>query len=130
MPERNNDPEFTDPQKSKEIQERLEDLELQGGVDLEALKDGDVLEITTQSRTYTLEKRSDGFYISGHPQYCPQPTKIHNPGSDTGFGFKPGRILRGALLEGYLEGRGREIWNTSMIAEIQQLPKKDEPRSD
>src|SRR3989338_270272 len=33
---------------------------------------------TSSGRFYIIESRSDGLYISGHPKYCPEPTKLEN----------------------------------------------------
>lgn len=42
---------------------------------LERLPVGKKLLVTTEGRIYTIERRPDGFYISGHPKHCPEPVK-------------------------------------------------------
>ncbi len=44
--------------------------------ELDGLQVGEKLLVNTESgRIYTIERRQDGFYISGHPKYCPEPVK-------------------------------------------------------
>ena len=47
----------------------------------EVLHEGDDILMQTQNTLYRIEKREDGTYISGHPEYCPVPTKCDIAGS-------------------------------------------------
>lgn len=44
--------------------------------DLDSMEIGESVEIKTRGRIYTLKRRWDGYYLSGHPTYCQEPTKI------------------------------------------------------
>ncbi len=44
-------------------------------LNLNELKVGQSLFVFSKNTKYTIEKRSDGFYISGHPKKCPTPTQ-------------------------------------------------------
>jgi hypothetical protein len=74
--------------------------EIEGGVYLKDLPDESTLEVVTQNRGYTLILRSDGqALISGHPQFCPEPTLVRINGSNWG-----GSMLKSAYL-----GRGMHL---------------------
>jgi len=100
------------------IVEGIVESEIEGGVKLEDLAVGKTLEILTQSRTYVLEKREDGYYISGHPEFCPEPTKATIMGSTFGGStIKAGYVGRGMRLEFRVEGSNLPI-TTSAIKDI------------
>ena len=57
---------------SDEINRNIIQSEIEGGVFLNNLPQGAVLEIETQNRVYTLVSREDGdALLSGHPTFCP-----------------------------------------------------------
>lgn len=106
------------PNLSPAINDNIRESELQGGVWLEmpeesakqayaeALEKGNVLAmgktllIQTKNTLYRLEKREDGFYISGNPRFCLEPTKATIHGSTWGGSMlKMGWVGRGMRLE-------------------------------
>lgn len=124
MPEKNN-PHFEDefkpnPEEKSAIQDFLVESELQGGVRLTELPVNHSLEIQTKNTTYLLEKRQDGYYLSGSAQFCPTPTKFNVYGSGLGP-LRSGFIGRGLKLEGLLEGDTHPLV-TSIIREIREIP--------
>jgi hypothetical protein len=72
------------PNLSNEINANIALSELDGGAYLDKLAIGKLLHVVTQNRIYTIEHRADGFWISGHPQYCPEPTLAYIAGSTWG----------------------------------------------
>lgn len=106
------------PNLSPAINDNIRESELQGGVWLEmpeesakqahaeALEKGNVLPtgkallIQTKNTLYRLEKREDGFYISGNARFCPEPLKAYIHGSTWGGSMlKMGWVGRGMRLE-------------------------------
>jgi len=82
------------------VRKALVESEMQGGVDLEKMEVGKTLIVTTENRTYIIEKREDGFYISGHPKYCPKPIKGEILGSNFGGSMMKTNFLgRGMYME-------------------------------
>lgn len=74
--------------------------EIDGGMKVENLPVGKTLEFRTENHTYTLEHRSDGYYLSGHPDICPEPMKVEIIGSNFGgSALKKEFIGRGLFLE-------------------------------
>jgi len=74
--------------------------EIEGGVYLKDLPGEITLEVVTQNRGYTLILRENGqALISGHPEFCPEPTLVHISGSNWG-----GSMLKSAYL-----GRGMHL---------------------
>jgi hypothetical protein len=70
------------------------------GIDLDQLAVGAVVELQTGHTRYRLENLGDGkVLISGHPEYCPQPTPVELHGSVGADGalkwhrFEPGGRL-------------------------------------
>ena len=56
-----------------------------GGVYLDELPEGSVLEVETSGHRYTIVNRTHGeALISGHPRFCPQPTAVIIGGSALG----------------------------------------------
>jgi len=52
--------------------------DLQGGVDLNSLRPGSVIDVETQTRHYHIECLGENdTRISGHPEYCPEPVRAH-----------------------------------------------------
>jgi hypothetical protein len=74
--------------------------EIEGGVYLRDLPDSSTLEVITQNRGYTLVLARDGdAWISGHPEFCPEPVLVRIAGSNWG-----GSMLKAAFL-----GRGMHL---------------------
>ena len=73
--------------------------EIAGGVRLSTLSDGSRVQVETLNRLYELEVREGQVWISGHPQYCPQPVPVTVHGSSWG-----GSMLKVAYL-----GRGMRM---------------------
>ena len=95
--------------------------EREGGLCLDNLKVGDLLELETKTRTYFIENRGNGqILISGHPKYCPQPTPVELYGSTWGgIILKPGFIGRHLSLAFRHPQHG--VIRTSRIQEIRRL---------
>ena len=92
----------------------------QGGLCLDNLKVGDLLELETKSRTYFIENRGNGqILISGHPKYCPQPTPVELYGSTWG-----GIILKPRFIGRHMSLAFRHpqhgVIRTSRIQEIRR----------
>lgn len=96
--------------------------EIEGGVSLDGLPVGAVLEVETRYHLYDLENRGDGqVLISGHPEYCPQPVLVKVHGSTWGGSMIRMRFIgRGMKLEFRHPTRG--VVRTSRIQEIRELP--------
>jgi hypothetical protein len=109
------------PNLSNEINGRIVESEIEGGVYLEDLAIGARLEVKTANRTYVLENRGDGrVLISGHPRYCPQEVEVELHGST----WRQAMIKMHFIGRGmYLEFRHPEhgIMRTSKIVEIREL---------
>lgn len=100
------------------VKEKIIQSEIEGGALLEDLAVGRTLEVTTHHHTYLIEKRADGYYISGHPEYCPDPIKATIAGSTFGGSIlKRGFVGRGMHLEFTVEGNRKPI-TTSSIEEV------------
>jgi hypothetical protein len=85
------------PHLSDEINRRIIESEVEGGVHLDRLAPGDVLEIETRDWVCRLEYCGDHrAAISGHPRFCPEPVEVEICGSTWG----------GSLLKQYFIGRG------------------------
>ena len=102
-------------QGSKSFDERVvaraQQSEMQGGMKAEDIRVGQVLILETRNRIYRIERKVDGFYISGHPEWCAVPTKAQIQGSTFGrsSSIRPGFIGVGMNLECVpLEGPGHK----------------------
>jgi hypothetical protein len=75
--------------------------ELNGGVNLNDLPIGAVLEIGTAHHQYLLENKGDGkVLISGHPVFCPKPLLADLQGSTWGTAMLKWRFIgRGMKME-------------------------------
>jgi hypothetical protein len=74
--------------------------EIEGGVYLHHLPLGASLEIETQNRLYEITNHGDcNVLISGHPEFCPEPTLVHVHGCTWG-----GSMLKHAFI-----GRGMRM---------------------
>ncbi len=108
---------------SDQINQRLADSEIEGGIFLNDLEVGHSLEIETKNRIYILEKRGkEEYYISGHPEYCPEPTRVTISGSTWGGSMlKVGFIGRGMRLEYVIVEKSLPVITTSEIKEIKEF---------
>lgn len=90
------------PNRNREADLPAEQPGSEEGLYVNDLADGDVVDIETQHRHYTLVKRADAHMdISGHPTFCPQPIDVEVEGSVEGrFALlaNPGFIGRGMYL--------------------------------
>ena len=75
----------TSPHFCNEINRRIIQSEIEGGVYLRDLRCGDVLTIETRDWVCTLEYCGGSeALVSGHPQFCPEPVRVHIAGSTWG----------------------------------------------
>ena len=94
------------PNLSDEINRNIVESEIEGGVYLETLLEGTVLDVRTQNRWYTIVNYGRGrALIWGHPDYCPDPVPVRIEGSTWG----------GSMLKVRFIGRGMhlEFWHPS-----------------
>lgn len=86
---------------SDEINSRIIQSEIEGGVHLEDLPGGAALVVETENRSYRVMMDNCGAaYISGHPVFCPKPTLVNIHGSSWGGSMlKVAYIGRGMHLE-------------------------------
>jgi hypothetical protein len=85
---------------SDEVNRRIIQSEIEGGVHLENLPDGSALEVKTENRAYVLVIQGPGkALISGHPKFCPDPVLVSIHGSSWG-----GSMLKVAFI-----GRGMHL---------------------
>jgi hypothetical protein len=88
------------PNFSDEVNRNIVQSEIEGGVYLDDLSEGEVLEIQTQNRWYTIVISGRGKeLIWGHPQYCPDPVAVRIEGSTWG----------GSMLKSRFVGRGMHL---------------------
>lgn len=73
--------------------------EIEGGLRLASVREGSRVVVETLNRHYELEWRDGQVWISGHPEYCPQPVPVKVRGSNWG-----GSMLKAAYL-----GRGMRM---------------------
>jgi hypothetical protein len=92
--------------------------EIEGGVYLRDLPPGSVLSIRTRNRVYEMVVLGDGAaLISGHPEFCPEPTEVQIHGSTWGGRMIMTRYLgRGMHLE--FEHPQHQVIVTSRILDI------------
>jgi hypothetical protein len=95
--------------------------EIEGGVALDALAPGAVLHVQTMNHLYRLENRGEGeVWISGHPEFCPEPVLVDLHGSTWGTPMIRRRFIgRGLRMEFRHPERG--IVLTSRVREIQEV---------
>ena len=72
------------PNLSDEVNDNISRSEVEGGAWLKDLAIGRRLSVVTRNRVYTIEHRPDGFWIWGHPKYCPEPVLCYINGSTWG----------------------------------------------
>ncbi|MGA2369514.1 MAG: hypothetical protein ACLPPV_05705 [Candidatus Korobacteraceae bacterium] len=88
------------PNLSDEVNHNIAQSEIEGGVSLNDLPPATVLEIQTQHHCYLVVLLSDNkALISGHPQFCPEPTQVAIAGSTWG----------GSMLKRRYVGRGMHL---------------------
>jgi hypothetical protein len=83
-----------------EVNGNIVQSEIEGGVYLDDLSEGAVIEVETQNHEYTIVTGGDGTeLISGHPKYCPDPVPVRIAGSTWG----------GSMLKVRFVGRGMHL---------------------
>jgi len=83
-----------------EVNRNIVRSEIEGGVYLDDLSDGEVLEVQTQNHEYTIVVGGPNKdLISGHPLYCPDPVSVRIEGSTWG----------GTMLKVRFVGRGMHL---------------------
>src|SRR5437762_2913876 len=67
------------------INRAISQSEIEGGVSLDELPVGAVLDVQTSNNSYRIEHRGNGeVLISGHPEICPEPVLVSFHGSTWG----------------------------------------------
>ena len=94
--------------------------EIEGGVSLDELPVGAVLDVQTSNTVYRIEHRGDGeVLISGHPEICPEPVLVSFYGSTWGTPMLKIRFIgRDMRMEFFHPERG--IVRTSRVRDIQE----------
>ena len=89
------------PNLSDEINRRIVQSEVEGGVHLNDLSPGEVLAIQTMNHSYRLVHLGCGeALLSGHPHFCPLPTPVRIHGSTWGGSMiRDKYVCRGMRLE-------------------------------
>lgn len=95
--------------------------EIEGGVSLNDLPVGTLLDVETANNSYRIETRGDGqVMISGHPEICPAPVLVNFHGSTWGSAMlKMGFIGREMSMEFRHPEKG--LVRTSRVREIREL---------
>ena len=95
------EPFMPHPNLSDEVNGNIVQSEIEGGVCLDDLSEGAVLEVETHHHRYTIVIRERGRdLISGHPQYCPHPVPVRIEGSRRGGSMLKVRFIgRGMCVE-------------------------------
>jgi len=95
------EPFMPHPNFSDEVNRNIAQSEIEGGVYLDDLSEGAILEVETQNRWYTIVIRGRGEeLISGHPKFCPDPLPVRIAGSTWGGSMLKLRFIgRGMRLE-------------------------------
>ena len=86
---------------------KIAKAEIQGGFSIDSIPAGKTLTVITKNTKYKIERREDGFYISGNAELCPTPTKVQINGSTFGGGsmIKPGFVGLNMNLEFIFSGK-------------------------
>ena len=99
--------------------------EILGGMRLDDLPVGRKLEVITENHTYVIERREDGFWMSGDPKRFPKPTRVNIHGSTFGGSMiEEGFIGRDMRLELDHPIKKGQILTTSKIREMRVLPER------
>lgn len=106
---------------SDEVNRKLVQSEIEGGVWLQDLEPGSMLRVHTENTCYEVVVLHGGsVYLSGHPLYCPQPVLVTIAGSTWGGSMLKVRFIgRGMHLEFRHPGYATPIV-TSLILEIHE----------
>lgn len=116
---------FPHPHLGDDVNRKIVQSEIEGGVYLSTLPRDCTLEVQTRNRSYRIVIQ-DGVeaLISGHPKFCPKPVRVRVAGSNWG----------GTMLKSAFVGRGMHLEFrhpdfpqpiiTSRIVEIRQLQKQ------
>lgn len=109
------------PNLSDQINHNIVQSEIEGGVLLDHLPVGAVLEMETTNHFYELEYQGNGrAVITGHPKFCPEPVLVNVHGSTWGRAMiKIHFIGRGMFLE--FDHPEFGVIRTSRIQEIREL---------
>ena len=94
--------------------------EIEGGVGLDELPIGAVLDVQTANTLYRIENRGDGeVLISGHPEICPEPVLVSFHGSTWGTPMLKLRFIgRDMRMEFHHPEKG--VVRTSRVREIHE----------
>ncbi len=94
--------------------------EIEGGVGLDELPVGAVLDVETANNVYRIENRGDGeVLISGHPEICPTPVLVNFHGSTWGTAMLKLRFIgRDMSMEFRHPERG--VVRTSRVRDIRE----------
>ena len=94
--------------------------EMDGGVSLDELPVGSVLDVQTANTLYRIENRGDGeVIISGHPEICPTPVQVVFYGSTWGTPMLKVRFIgRDMKMEFFHPEKG--IVRTSRVRDIHE----------
>ena len=94
--------------------------EIEGGVHLQDVRPGTILEVMTQNRAYTIQYQGRGqALISGHPVFCPEPVLVSIHGSTWGGSMLKERYIgRGMHLE--FGPPQRQPITTSVIVDVRE----------
>jgi hypothetical protein len=88
------------PNLSEHINSNIIQSEIDGGVWLVRVPVGTFIDVQTMNRVYSIEYLGDGdAMISGHPEICPEPVRVHISGSNWG----------GSMLKALFIGRGMHM---------------------
>jgi hypothetical protein len=106
------------PHFSDSVNRNIIQSEIEGGVYLRDLSPGSVLSIQTKNRVYEMVVLEDGAaLLSGHPEFCPEPTEVQIHGSTWGGSMIMAKYLgRGMRLE--FEHPLHQVIITSCIIDI------------
>ena len=98
--------------------------EIEGGVSLNELPIGAVVEVQTKNTLYHIENRGDGqVLISGHKDFCPKPLLVDFQGSTWGTPMCKVRYIgRGMFMEFHHPTAGTVT--TTRVQDITELPLK------
>ena len=94
--------------------------EIDGGVSLDELPVGAILDVRTSNNIYRIENRGDGeVMISGHPEICPTPVLVSFHGSTWGTPMLKMRFIgREMRMEFFHPEKG--LVRTSRVREISE----------
>ena len=109
------------PNFSDEMNGNIVQSEIEGGVFLDELSEGSVLQVETQHHCYTIVKCANGqALISGHPEFCFEPVPVRIVGCTWGGSMLKLRFIgRGMRLE-FLHPTYRSI-RTSRVVGIETV---------